>query len=301
MPLTPGERAKLVLLRAGMRTALGVARLRGLPPGMSAERFRYGAGRLESGDLLGGSAPHDETRTPVVYIHGGGWIIGHREMYSRDLAFLTEDGRPVANLDYPLAPEHPHPMPLLSLLRALIWLRTEDTRFERVHLMGDSAGGNLVAMLALWLADPSRASQWLLDQALDLDACPEIASVVSLYGVLDRRSWLEHRFPFARLMLQSYGGAACFDSEVGPELAFTPVDLEIRGGPPVWIGYGDADPLAESSRIGASHLEAGGVKTRIECYPGQGHGFFNFPKRPESQKLRADVLQFMSEVDATET
>lgn len=299
-PLTLGERTKLKLLRGAMRAARRVARMRGLAPGTNADRFRYGASQLEIGELLDGAATLTEVRTPVVYVHGGGWIIGHRELYSRDLAFLIEDGRPVANLDYPMAPEHPHPTPLLSLLRALAWLRTEDSRFERVHLMGDSAGGNLVVMLALWLAEPAHAAQWLSDHGLDLEACPEIASVVSLYGVLDRLSWLEHEFPLARLMMQSYGGSAGFDTEVGPELAFTPADLHVEGGPPMWIGYGDGDPLAESSRIGAAHLEAGGVQTRTECYAGQGHGFFNMPKRPESQQLRADVLQFMAEVDSAQ-
>ena len=85
---------------------------------------------------------------------------------------------------------------------------------------------------------------------------------------------------------------------MGPDLAFTPVDLEVRGGPPTWIGYGDADPLAESSRIGARHLERGGVKTQVVCYPDQPHGFFNFASRPASQQLRADVLHFLADVDA---
>jgi acetyl esterase/lipase len=297
MPLGPGERVKLALLRVAMRIARFFARLRGDAAGVRSTRFRYGASRLEVGDVLDGPACDAEARTPVVFVHGGGWIIGHRALYARELGFLVEDGRPVANLDYPLAPEHPHPTPLLALMRALAWLRSEDARFERVHLMGDSAGGNLAVMLSLWLADPQHFAHWVEGANPDPGAYPEIVSAVSLYGVLDRLSWLEQGFPLARLMMQSYAGSAGFETEVGPELSFTPVDLDVRRGPPVWIGYGDADPLAESSRIGAQHLQEAGIDTEIVCYAGQGHGFFNFPKRPESQQLRSDVLQFLSDVE----
>jgi acetyl esterase/lipase len=229
-------------------------------------------------------------------VHGGGWIAGHRSIYTGDLAFLVEDGRTVANLDYPLAPEAPHPEPLRALLRALAHLRSEDPRFERVHLIGDSAGGNLVVMLALLLEDRSRLEPWAPGAAADTH--PEIASVVSLYGVLDRLSWLEHRFPMARLMMRSYGGPAALEPSVGPELAITPVDLEITSGPPVWIAYGDRDRLAESSRLGARHLEEAGVRTHLECHPGEQHGFFNFASRPESQRLRSDILRFLAEIEA---
>lgn len=299
-PLTYGERMKLRGLRGAMRAARAAMRLRPAPPGLRRDRFRYGSGRLEVGDVLDGPASLAEPGTPVVFVHGGGWIIGHREVYTRDLGFLVDAGHPVANLDYPLAPEHPHPEPLLALLRALAWLRREDPRFERVHLMGDSAGGNLVVMLGLWLADPRLFEAWAETVPAQPDAYPEIASVVSLYGVLDRLSWLERGFPFARLMLQSYGGAAGLEPRVGPELALTPVDLSPTAGPPTWIGYGDADPLAESSRMGAAHLERAGIATESVCYPGQGHGFFNFPNRPESQQLRADVLGFLADVESSD-
>jgi len=300
--LTLGERVKLTLLRVFMRIASWLARLRGRGDGVRVETFRYGTHPLEIGDVLepadapGPPGSGEDMRTPVVYVHGGGWIAGHRSVYTADLSFLVREGRPVANLDYPLAPEAPHPEPLRALLRALARLRAEDPRFARVHLIGDSAGGNLVVMLALLLASPSLLER--ITPAAEPDAYPEIASVVSIYGVLDRLSWLEHGFPLSELMMRSYGGPAALEAEVGPELAITPVDLDVTSGPPMWIAYGDRDALAESSRIGARHLEAAGLRVHLECHPGQGHGFFNFAGRPESQRLRADVVRFLDEIDA---
>ncbi len=294
--LTFGERIQLGLLRALMWVARLLAPLRARGRGLGVERFRYGSHRLELGDLIEAPVGAAPECTPVVFIHGGGWIAGHRELYTGDLAFLAYEGRPVANLDYPLAPEAPHPEPLRALLRALAHLRREDERFARVHLVGDSAGGNLAVMLALLLERRDALESWA--PGATPDTHPEIASVVSIYGVLDRLSWLQHGFPMARLMMRSYGGPAALEPEVGPELAITPLDLEIRGGPPMWIAYGDRDQLAEASRLGAAHLGRGGVRTHLECHPGQGHGFFNFAKRPESQRLRADIARFLAEVDA---
>lgn len=295
--LTTKERIQLRALRGFMALGRGIAPFRGRGHGLSVESFRYGTHRLERGDLLEAPLTDAPPRTPVVYVHGGGWIAGHRRLYTSDLAFLADAGRPVANLDYPLAPESPHPAPLRALLAALAHLRAEDPRFERVHLIGDSAGGNLVVMLALLLE--AREALGELAPRADPDTHPEIASAVSIYGVLDRLSWLEHGFPMARLMLRSYGGDAAFEPEVGPELAITPLDLHPTSGPPMWIAYGDRDPLAESSRLGAMHLEQAGLRVHLEVHPDQGHGFFNFQGRKESQRLRAHIRRFLDDVDRT--
>lgn len=292
--LSLGERMQLRTLRMLMAAGKRIAPWRAGAHGMSVSPFRYGSRKLETGELL--ESPQDaDPRVPVVFIHGGGWIAGHHEVYRSDLGFLVRDGHPVANLDYPLAPEAPHPEPLRALLRALAHLRAEDSRFERVHLIGDSAGGNLVVMLALLLERRGELERFA--PGASPDTHPEIASVISLYGVLDRLSWVEHRFPMARLMMRSYGGPASLEPDVGADLAITPLDLEISGGPPMWIAYGDQDQLAESSRLGASHLADADVPTHLECYPGQGHGFFNFPNRPESQRLRQDISRFLAEVE----
>ncbi len=297
--LSPIERLQLGALRAAMRAASWIAPMRGRGHGLRVEPFRYGTHVLEVGDVLESSSdPTDraERKTPVVYVHGGGWVAGHRVLYTGDLAFLAHDGRPVANLDYPLAPEAPHPEPLEALLRALAALRADDPRFDRVHLVGDSAGGNLVVMLALLLEDRAALGGWA--PGATPRTHPEIASVISLYGVLDRLSWLEQGFPMASLMLRSYGGNAAFAADVAPETAITPVDRTATGGPPMWIATGDRDALAESSRIGARHLEQAGLRVHLECHPGEGHGFFNFAGRPEAQRLRRDMLRFLDAVDA---
>ena len=78
-------------------------------------------------------------RAPIVYIHGGGWIAGRKELYTRYLSFLADAGYPIFNLEYPMAPENPHPGILRSLLKALDWIREcqSERRPTRLLLLGD--------------------------------------------------------------------------------------------------------------------------------------------------------------------
>ena len=258
--------------------------------GDSISQHRYGADPAERLDFMAPPAGSTD-KAPLVYIHGGGWICGKMEMYTAELAFLAEQGYPVFNLEYPLAPERPHPHMLLSLLSALAWIRKEHPEHESVHLMGDSAGGNLALMLGILMANPE------LIKALDEDfseTLPKVDSIVSIYGVLDRLSWIEDGFPSAALMLECYAGPDALKPEVGPELAVTPMDLEFGQLPPTFISAGSKDQLAQSSQICADALGKRFDSVEYKVYPGEAHGFFNRSKRPASQELRGDILDFLS-------
>ena len=164
--------------------------------------------------------------------------------------------------------------------------------------MGDSAGGNLAMMVGLLIANPSLLGD--IDPARS-EAPLECHSVVSLYGVLDRLSWIEDGFPGAENMLESYGGKAAFEAEVAPELALTPMDLTFEQAPPSFLGAGTEDELCRSSRIFAERLAAGPGKVVHKEYPGEGHGFFNFGKTQSDAALRDDVLEFLASVDPATT
>jgi len=296
-PLSLPQRLGVRLFR-WITSLLGslLRRLRPRVEPAAIERFRYGSRRDETLELIHpprGAA----TREPVVYVHGGGWICGSKEMYTADLAFLSQRGHPVFNLDYPLAPEHPYPLPLRSLLHGLRWLRTRRPEPLAVHLMGDSAGGNLVMMLGLLLANPRLLRD--LDPGLPPDSLPQVRSVISLYGVLDRLSWLEPAFPGSRLMLTCYGGRGAFEPVVGPELALTPLDLDFQKAPPCFLAVGTRDRLAESSRLAWQRLSGSGARVRFEIYEGERHGFFNMSWRSNSIRLRSDIVDFLSGLEVT--
>ena len=258
--------------------------------GDAVSEHHYGPHPSERIEFMG---PKDaeSKKAPLVYIHGGGWICGKMEMYTAELVFLAEEGYPVFNLEYPLAPERPHPHMLLSLLSALAWIKKEHPQYEAIHLMGDSAGGNLALMLGILVANPE------LIKALDPDfseSLPTVESVVSIYGVLDRLSWIEEGFPSAALMLECYAGAEALEPQIGSEQAVTPMDLEFSNLPPSFVVAGSKDQLAESSRLCAESLKGRFDSVSYKVYPGEAHGFFNRSARPASQELRGDIIEFLS-------
>lgn len=234
-------------------------------------------------------------RAPIVYFHGGGWILGKKESYTRYLSFLAEAGYPVFNVEYPLAPENPHPAILRSLFSALDWIETNHPELSGYHVMGDSAGGNLAMMIGLLATHPGLVAD--VDPARS-DGLPlSCHSVVSLYGVLDRLSWIEDGFPGSENMMESYAGKGAFEAKVGPELAITPMDLEFDSAPPSLLTVGTEDQLLRSSRIFADRLSAGQGRVVLREYVGEGHGFFNLGRSKADVQMNADILAFLEAED----
>lgn len=233
-------------------------------------------------------------RPAVVYIHGGGWIAGNREEYTPYLDFLAQAGYTVFNLGYPLAPENPHPGILRSLLAALDWIADQPGAPSSVHIMGDSAGGNLAAMLGLLLENPELLAAVDPDRA----ALPPLrcASIVSIYGVLDRLTWIEDGFPGGDTMLENYAGAEALGETVPPAKAITPMDLDFTNVPPTLLTVGTEDALRRSSQLFADRLRAGSSKLLHIEYPGEPHGFFHLVASQSAERMSQDILAFLESI-----
>ncbi len=296
-PISLGQRAGLTGMRSLMGAMAAFTRLRPKPSGSgSVTSHAYGSHRAETLEFIPRSAGSPE-RDPVVYIHGGGWIAGKKELYTRDLLFLADAGYPVFNLEYPMAPENPHPGILISLFRALSWIREHHPEVERVHFMGDSAGGNLALMLGILCHNPHLIKDF--DDSGNSAAVVRCESVVSLYGVLDRLSWLRNGFPGSNLMLHCYGGKAAFAETVGPDLSITPMDLSFDRFPPSLLIAGTEDQLCESTELCAEWLNGGSGDSESKIFEGEGHGFFNFGWRPAAEVVRRDILAFLEVRDGS--
>lgn len=257
------------------------------PRGRVTEQ-RYGTLPDETVDII---TPPDDTppRVPVVFIHGGGWIAGSKgRSYNRPLLRLADAGHLVFSLNYPLAPERPHPLMLRSLLAGLAWLERHHAAHE-VHLIGDSAGGNLATMLGLMLANPELLPRF---DTIDPSTLPTVRSITSLYGVMDRFTFIEDGFPSARLFLQSYAGSSALDPQP-PAIPVTPMDLgEFAVLPRTFIIGAENDKLARSSKIWAEHLAQRFTQVQYKVYSGAYHGFFSFGQG--SVELSDDLLRFLA-------
>ena len=213
----------------------------------------------------------DDAMGVAVFFHGGGWVIGSLESHDHVCRHLAHGaGCIVVAVDYRLAPEHKFPAGLNDCVAATRWVAEAAEAIggdpARLAVVGDSAGGNLAASVALILRDESKRIQLRL-QALIYPAVDFTADTQSKddngEGYLLTRQATEH---FADLYLPDR--AARTDPRASPQLAKYHTDL-----PRTWIQTAEYDPLRDEGRIYAETLSKAGVAVEYKCYPGMVHGF----------------------------
>jgi acetyl esterase/lipase len=255
--------------------------------------LRYGLHRDEVLDHME-PREHVARRHPVVFFHGGGWMMGTKDFYSHDLLFLAQAGHPVFNVEYPKAPDHPHPWILRSVFRALVVIRKNFPDAEAVHLAGDSAGGNLAVMAGILSENPDLLAVIEPDEG----PLPRILSTVSLYGVMDRLTCLNPNIPVGSTMIEAYGGPEALAPEVDAAHAITPMDFKFAKHPPCFLSCGEWDPLMASNDLYAKRLAREGHTVTTKTYAKATHGFFNFPEGGAKTACRRDMTAFLKDVES---
>lgn len=255
------------------------------PSNISIKEFAYGSLKNETLDFI---VPNKATekQIAIVHIHGGAWVAGSKgNFYSKPLTKFSNEGYPIFSLNYPLAPEQQHPYLLRSLVKALVWIKKNYPEYDTIHLIGDSAGGNLAMMLGIYISNPELFK--ILD-SVDLNDLPKIKSIVDIFGVNDRNSWVEDGFPSANLFNKVY-----VQNTRTPNIPLFPMDFEhISKLPPLFVvGAGD-DKLLRSSKIWAEHIGKQFKDVEFKIYEGAAHGFFSFGKGCE--ELSDDMIIFFN-------
>jgi len=268
--------ATLPAIREGLR--LGQA---GLPdpaelyPGVTRSEHAIPGfdGDPDVGVLLYKPAGRATPAPAMVWIHGGGYVIG--KAADDDLAcrrMAAETGAVVASVDYRLAPETPAPGPVHDCYAALRWVHENagslgvDT--GRVAIGGASAGGGLAACLAILARDRGEylvSFQLLVYPMLD----DRTASTVDPGPYVGEFIWTpaSNRFGWTSLLGHEPGGA-----EVSPYASAARVE-SVAGLPPTYICVGSLDLFAEEDIEYARRLVRAGVPTELHVYPGGFHGF----------------------------
>ncbi len=212
--------------------------------------------------------PHPPGTLPVlVWFHGGGWVIGSAEMSlhtARDLA--AGAGCVVVVPEYRLAPEHPFPAALddalavtsATLERAAEWSGDPG----RVAVGGDSAGGNLAALVAL--AQPGLVFQLLAYPVTDATMAHD--SYATADGYLLTASMM-------RWFIRCYvGDGDPADPRVSPLFASAE---RLASACPALILVAEYDPLRDEGEAYAARLDGVGVPTELVRFDGQTHGFLS--------------------------
>lgn len=220
--------------------------------------------------------PHDvETDGVIVYFHGGGFVIGSLESHHRLMRLLAIESRAaLVGIDYRLAPEYPFPAPLDDCVAAVRWIQqqgsTIDVDPERMVLAGDSAGANLALACLLRLRDGG-------------ETLPSGAGL--FYGCYWSRlgTASHHRYGGGAYRLSSDEMGWFWGHYLGArgkgDVYAEPMDADLTGLPPLFLNYGEVDPLADDTRELVTRLDQAGVVHECIAYPGVVHGFMQMTSR----------------------
>lgn len=205
----------------------------------------------------------------LVWFHGGGWVIGDIETAdSTCRALANRAGCVVVSVDYRLAPEHRAPAALDDCMAALMWT-VENAELlgvdaGRVAVGGDSAGGNLAALVCQRVRDefgPDIDFQLLAYPVTDLTmAHPSIDENAEGYFLTkDTMVWFIDHY---------LGGQDPKDGSVSPLQA-----ASLDGLPPALVITAELDPLRDEGEAYGARLREAGVPVEVLRFEGQIHGF----------------------------
>ncbi len=222
----------------------------------------------------------------VLYLHGGGYIIGSPRTHRPLMAELSQasKGR-VLGLDYRLAPEHPFPAPVEDSVAAYRWLLKEGYDPARIAVAGDSAGGGLtVAMMvqARYLGLPMPGAAVCISPWVDMEGLGES---METRAAADPMVGKENLLISAKTYL---GG-----SDPRAPLA-APLYADLRGLPPTLIQVGDAEVLLDDSTRLAGIAREAGVEVKMDVWDDMIHVWHLFaPILPEGKQAIAQAGEFI--------
>lgn len=221
--------------------------------------------------------PKEKTHPePVLFVHGGGWVIGDIDTYNRACINIADSlGRVVYSVDYRLAPEHPYPAGLNDVYRVAEVLLTplEDEEEEDWIIMGDSAGGNLSAVVSMLLRDRGRRmpkKQILIYPVTYWDHTEDspFESVITNgyeYGMTIKK-------------IQDFMELYAPDLSIRKSPMISPLmATDLSGLPDTLIITAEYDPLRDEGEAYGEALEKAGNKVKVHRVLNSVHGFINYP------------------------
>lgn len=233
--------------------------------------------------------PREMQRT-LVYLHGGGWVSGSVNSFDRVARTLADSTRSrVISVDYRLAPENSYPAGLHDARAALNWAFDHFGSMGPVVVAGDSAGGNLAAVLAQECRDAgiALAAQLLMYPVVDADfsrpSHQEFYDVNYLLNSLDLEWYWDHYAPSNKIDR----GAS----------KLSPLNGTLRDVAPTILVIAGHDPLRDGLYEFSKKLEAADVHVSRLDYPEASHGFISLlDVTRQAENVYSDIAHVFTHV-----
>lgn len=235
------------------------------PAGTVRARLYVPGGGLAAGSLL-------------VYFHGGGFVVGDIEAYdAQSRRFAQRTGCTLLVPDYRLAPEHPHPAAVDDALAVVRWASRHAGQLgvdpARIAVAGDSAGGNLAAVVSLCLRD----LEWPLACQLLLYPVTDYRPFSTTDRLYESITAFSSGYFLDRSTMEWFRGHHLPDRQQALEPTASPLLApDLRGLPDAYVVTAGYDPLRDMGKAYADRLAAAGVAVTYRCFETLIHNFLGY-------------------------
>ncbi len=234
------------------------------------------------------SAPGADSNRAILYLHGGGYVIGsintHRSLAGR----LSRASKArVLVIDYRLAPEHPHPAAVDDSVAAYRWMLQQGLQPSKIAVSGDSAGGGLTVAALVAIRDaklPLPAAGAPISPWVDLEGIGEsMTTKAGIDPIVQKAGLLQ--------MAQAYLAGK------NPRTPLAaPLYADLSGLPPLLIQVGTAETLLDDAARLAERAKKAGVKVSYEPWENMIHVWHLFaPMLDEGQRAIERIGEFVRE------
>ncbi len=235
---------------------------------------------------LDASIPEGKGPFPtVIIVHGGGWEAGTKRTYVTPLFEpLTKAGFAWFTINYRLAPQHRFPAAVEDVEQAVRWVKQHARQYRvdtgRIALMGESAGGHLVALVAVRNESAFR-----------------VAAVVDFYGPHDLVKRERDRGEVGRNLRQFLGVDKLDEEGIAKLREASPVTYVGKGLPPFLFIHGTKDAAVpyEQSGILCDKLKQFGNRCEVYTVEGAPHGVGPWEKNPEWQGYKQKMVEWLKQ------
>ncbi|MBU6381406.1 MAG: alpha/beta hydrolase [Betaproteobacteria bacterium] len=235
-------------------------------------------------------APKDAALAVLVYFHGGGWVIGDLDTHDVLCRQLAREAQAVVvSVDYRMGPEYEFPAAVEDCWAATCWIAEHGSSLgmdsSRLAVGGDSAGGNLAAVISLMAREqaphPKLAFQLLIYPATEMDAGTESMRANGEGYLLTSRSM--------QWFVKQYFGDRANSADIKTWRASPLLAASHAGLPPALVLTAGFDPLRDEGRMYADKLSAAGTPAQYVCFERQIHGFVTMSRVIDEAKTAVSL------------
>ncbi len=241
--------------------------------------------------------PRGEGPFPLmVFFHGGGFVgcnLDTHDFLCRDLCVASR--HVIVSVDYRLAPEHPFPIPVMDCIAALQWAHRDAAKLNadptRLTICGDSAGGNLSAVVAIYARDklPGMVKRQVLIYPVTDDGTTEYASYKD-YGKGHALTLKDMK----NLLALYTRGSAEYKKNPRHEL-YAPLHVkDLTRLPPAFVLTAEYDLLRDEGLAYGEAMKKAGNDVHHVRYAKQEHGFVGLQPSPEYRQAVGDIAKWLA-------